>query len=331
MINKTQYNKIQELIALGYTNKYISKELSLSEGTVIKWKCKKFPDIIKRNCNRKYKSKQTNTIVNEELIKKISIDYVSNKHTKKNICITYNITRDVLNTVIKDFNLYKGRGVHKKDLKEARKEKAKYNLTDTFFEKINTQEGAYILGFLYADGYINKDTGAVSLTLQKRDLNILIKIREILGSTHPIKIFTSRQREYARYYICCKYMAECLSSLGCYKNKSRTLTFPEFLVGDLLRHFIRGYFDGDGCFYISKRKQCFGFVGNVSFIEDLQKYLTKTLRFTEVQLGTDSRTLWLRTYGKSGRNNVVSFRDWLYKDATIFLQRKFDKVSNIDK
>jgi intein/homing endonuclease len=48
-----------------------------------------------------------------------------------------------------------------------------------------------------------------------------------------------------------KYFWNTLNNLGCIPKKSLRLEFPNeniFKSKDLIRHFIRGYFDGDGCF-----------------------------------------------------------------------------------
>ena len=50
-------------------------------------------------------------------------------------------------------------------------------------------------------------------------------------------------------------MVNDLINLGCIPNKSLTLTFPDFINDELLPHFIRGYFDGDGCIWNGKRKK----------------------------------------------------------------------------
>lgn len=63
-----------------------------------------------------------------------------------------------------------------------------------------------------------------------------------------------------RWEIVNKHLWEVLYNYGCTPRKSTTLQFPElsiFQSPDLIRHFIRGYFDGDGCIsytYTSRSK-----------------------------------------------------------------------------
>lgn len=50
-------------------------------------------------------------------------------------------------------------------------------------------------------------------------------------------------------------MCRDLFNLGIPKNKSVSIKFPTFLNEDLIHHFIRGYFDGNGCIWSGKRKR----------------------------------------------------------------------------
>lgn len=64
-------------------------------------------------------------------------------------------------------------------------------------------------------------------------------------------------KEYSRIQISSKTLTADLLKLGCTPRKSLTLKFPNdgiFKSNDLIRHFIRGYFDGDGSVFISMEK-----------------------------------------------------------------------------
>ena len=51
-------------------------------------------------------------------------------------------------------------------------------INKNFFNKIDTEEKAYFLGFLYADGYNNTDRNSVALSLKEDDKEILEKYSE---------------------------------------------------------------------------------------------------------------------------------------------------------
>ena len=62
----------------------------------------------------------------------------------------------------------------------------KYSINLGFF-KIWSQEMAYVLGFIFADGYIRKRKIGSELKIKIKDLNLLVKINKVMLSTYPIK------------------------------------------------------------------------------------------------------------------------------------------------
>ncbi|MFX1496700.1 MAG: LAGLIDADG family homing endonuclease [Promethearchaeota archaeon] len=135
----------------------------------------------------------------------------------------------------------------------------KYN----FFNKINSLDKAYWLGFLYADGsvtyrYKGKPWYLISLELSSKDKNQLVKFCDIIGLNHIDMIKSRfRIRKYGyqlKYYkmvyvrFRCKPMVEDLMSIGFSSSKSERKTLPNNLEKkkELLLAFLLGYYDGDG-------------------------------------------------------------------------------------
>ncbi len=117
---------------------------------------------------------------------------------------------------------------------------------------------AYVLGFFAADGSMTKNKrGAHFIEFQINDFDLLENIREALGSNHKI---TSRNRidktwnTNYRLQIGSKIIFNDLLKLGMTPNKSKTIKLPE-IPEKYFRHFIRGYFDGDGCVNICTYKR----------------------------------------------------------------------------
>ena len=128
----------------------------------------------------------------------------------------------------------------------------KYKCNDNFFSIIDTEEKAYWLGFMYADGYIISDRDAIGLSLSTEDINHLEKFLASLNANNKISRYTNNiNREYARVIIYSNKLKNDLISNGCLENKTFKLDFPN-IDENLVRHFIRGYFDGDGS--LSKHK-----------------------------------------------------------------------------
>lgn len=232
-------------------------------------------------------------------------------------------------------NLLRRNGYAAKSASELQR---KYPIVEDFFDKIDTEEKAYVLGLLYADGYNNTDRNSVSLGLKGTDREILDKITALIQPTKPLqyantsktKCFENTQNQY-RLVIANKYISQRLVELGCGKAKTYTLTFPtkEQVPSHLIRHFVRGYFDGDGSVSGDKQKQ-FCFVGTVDFLLPLQQILIKELNFSKTKLDrrhkdTDNN---IRSLRYCGVNQCIIFRDWLYKDAAIYLERKKNIFDN---
>ena len=223
----------------------------------------------------------------------------------------------------------------------------KYPIQEIFFDDINTEEKAYILGLLYADGWNQTERNSVSLSLKEADKEILDKVTSLIQPTKPLKyINTSNQRKNLgfensqnqyRLIIANKHISQRLVELGCGKAKTHNLTFPteEQVPSHLIRHFVRGYFDGDGSVSGDKQKQ-FCFVGTIDFLLPLQQILVKELNFSKTKLDRRYKDINnnIRSLRYCGVNQCITFRDWLYKDATIYLERKkniFDSYISFER
>ena len=198
----------------------------------------------------------------------------------------------------------------------------KYPMNRNYFSKINTEAKAYILGLLYADGYNQEDRNCVSLRLHDKDFDIMEKIKEEMEITKPIKSFNSKHRMLA-IELTSKKISKDLAKVGMTKAKTFIVRFPyDHLDKSLYRHFIRGYFDGDGCANNTNPKfpQC-QFTGNLDFMSDLRDVLindNSNLNFVKIHPHFKSGTL---RYG--GRGNCIKMMNYLYKDATIYFDRKY--------
>lgn len=204
-----------------------------------------------------------------------------------------------------------------------------------FFTKIDSEEKAYVLGFMYADGYISGKY--FGFKQSAKDKEILEKIRIVLKSKHKIGEYINNNgygqgKAYCSLVISNEKMVSDLQNLGVAFNKSKILQFPnqEQVPSYLLRHFVRGYFDGDGSIY----KVAQGDTYRVSFT-GTQDFLTGiSIFFRDNGVNTVSQVYKyndkdIYDYKIGGRNNVKIIRDILYNDASIFMDRKkalFDEV-----
>ncbi len=217
---------------------------------------------------------------------------------------------------------------------------------DHVFDCIDTEEKAYWLGFLYADGYICADPlegGShykMELTLAQADKEHLRKFALFMSYTGEIsaKKINRNSKEFtaARIAINSKHLWNTLNNYGCTPRKSLTLQFPDksiFKSKDLIRHFIRGYFDGDGSLGIYSVKEsvsCYkhnkpqtSVAGTPEFLGMVYKIYSNSKKgsFYSTSKDTHNKT-WILEFSCK---EAFKFANYLYKDSTIFLDRKYLK------
>jgi intein/homing endonuclease len=198
----------------------------------------------------------------------------------------------------------------------------KYAINENFFSFIDSFEKAYILGFLFADGSNDISRNRVRLTLNKIDLEILKKIKKLIQPKKPLY----KNKDCYEFCISSSKISKDLYALGCVNNKTHILKFP-LINESLISHFIRGYFDGDGCVSIGRRKDNnnsyhrINIAGTLDMLINIQKILVKELNFNFTKIQKNKNTFILEY---SGRLNCKKFEKYIYKDATLFLTRKFN-------
>lgn len=212
----------------------------------------------------------------------------------------------------------------------------KLKFDNTVFDVIDTEEKAYWLGFLFADGYVSSTRNQVELSLKGDDIEHLNKFSIFLNNRNKIttSIVKTNNKEYSRCRcsLINKHFHDNLISLGCIPNKSLTLQFPNpniFQNQNLIRHFIRGYVDGDGCLTISSSgRLVLCIIGTQEFLDVINSYLPVKAKTKH----KDKRRLNSNTFSISFcANNADLNAEYLYKDATIYLQRKYDRFAVLSR
>lgn len=208
----------------------------------------------------------------------------------------------------------------------------KYEVVSDFFSTIDTEEKAYWLGFMYADGYVT-GTKIVGCKLSTKDEEHLIKLRNILSPTKPLYYDETSQgfgnnTKSVALILTNRNLFKDLVSKGCIQNKSKLLTFPNenIVPKELIHHFIRGYFDGDGSVTAGINPKghiriLIGIVGTESFLSEIRKALS--LEDTKYLYKYKNKDIHELKVG--GTNVVKAIYNFLYKDATVFLERKYIK------
>jgi hypothetical protein len=208
----------------------------------------------------------------------------------------------------------------------------RYVYNEQFFHCIDTQEKAYTLGFFYADGCVTTTPQhRAQIFLHPRDEHIIATFRDFLCPSMPVKRYRPGGTRPSGAVGCSftnQRIVEQLIALKCTPRKSATLEFPtyEIVPEHLMPHFLRGYFDGDGCLFFSQRKAAnpqtsIMFESSPLFVRGLQAYLWERLRI-ESQISARHPDCQSRSLRIGGNRQVLRFLDYLYHGATVSLDRK---------
>lgn len=216
----------------------------------------------------------------------------------------------------------------------------KYISNEKFFDIIDTQEKAYVLGILYADGnnfVKGVSSYEVSIALQEEDREILEKIKDLISPTTSLKFINKLRPTHKNQYLLkvnSKIISNQLTNLGCIPNKSLKLTWPKWLIDNLIQHFIRGYFDGDGSLWAKQPTDTgqidygFSITSTENFCDFIKEYLANmNIHCTKNIISNGITT----TIAVGGNKQVKKVLDWMYQDATIYMQRKYNKYQKFLK
>lgn len=182
-----------------------------------------------------------NFVYDELIVKKNSLISISKK---------IGVSRDALTRMVKeiygeDFNL-----------------RRKFYLNEDYFEEINSNEKSYWLGFLAADGYINKNE--LILELQESDMEHLIKFRNVISPELNVRkvVHHHKEKDFVHYRVSFRSgrTIENLNKQGVFQNKSLSLSPPN-LEKQYVPYWILGYMDGDGCLFKAKNRLKINFTG----------------------------------------------------------------------
>ncbi len=213
---------------------------------------------------------------------------------------------------------------HKKNVERSIR---RYALDQRFFEVIDSEDKAYSLGFIVADGHVDTKNRRVKIALHEKDVDILEKISTAMNSESPISVITSKNQRAVCFNSA--LMVQDLLRMGLTSNKSTTMTAEVWshIPRDLQRHFIRGYLDGDGCLFLNKRyssgvKYLVQVIGTESFLQGtFNEFYPTTCKFYKY------KTCEMYCWKLSSKAACMDFLSKIYEGSTIWLNRKFNQYS----
>lgn len=220
----------------------------------------------------------------------------------------------------------------------------KHSFNEDYFKNIDTEEKAYWLGFISADGCIVK-TGEYNsyrlyINLSRVDENHLQKFLNSINA-HDTKIqrYTSTSgfsnpngTETSRVVLNSFKLCKNLFNYNVHERKSYDIEMPQ-IKQSLIPHYLRGFIDGDGSFYChyddrnNRYRYSFEIVGaSILFMKQVQNYLMLNNIKTNIYTRKSNQSIRLMSASKF---EILKLIDLLYSDAHIYLDRKYNKINEI--
>lgn len=226
---------------------------------------------------------------------------------------------------------------------------SKRKIRHNFFKSIETEIQAYLLGFIMADGSVNEKRHTLTININKKDAE-LFKLFNIISpdayiheeknyeSKATVRGKTVKNSGSLRLCISSIVLIEDLKKLGVVENKTYSqLNIPN-IPDNLIKHFIRGYFDGDGCitysvikpnpdnreknYRVSARFEICSKTNNL--LLEFQKWFANK----DVELGINYiKRDDMYNLQVCSRNKLIDIFSLLYSESKYYLSRKYEKFN----
>jgi len=265
-----------------------------------------------------------NKILNPVLLEDL---YIKQNKSLEDIARNYSCSR------VHIYNLCKKYNIQVRNKGEARKlaqlggklpERPYHKINEKFFSEWNN-DMAYVLGFIYADGYLHH--GFNFLMISQKEKGILEKIQDLMQSNHGLKHY--KHQDIYHLIIGNKKIINDLISLGLTRAKSLIIKFPN-MPEQFISHFIRGYFDGDGSISRSSSWRVSIVTGSQNFIESIKENLEKLASVSQQKINKHKHaTAYYIAY--HSRGDITKLFNFFYDEYTLkkelYLTRKYLKFT----
>lgn len=288
--------QIIELYKSGKTAKELSKIFPYHNATISRML--KAEGVSRGRCSQK----------RSEITPLVIKDFVENNLYCENLAKKYQVDVHTIYRILDEANITRKTGYHS-------------NCIENYFEKIDTPNKAYLLGFITADGAIVNDI--LSIEVKEEDKEILDFARTEINPSASL----TPSRGCLRVCFGAKQLAYDLKKYGIIQNKSKILEkVPiEYISKELLPFYFRGLIDGDGC--IHKDGKISIYSGSKKFIQNVQDILIQEVNLTKLSIYTG--TTYFITWG--AKKDKEKLFNYLYQDLdkTYYYKRKYERLKSI--
>lgn len=278
----------------------------------------------------------------EKLKKEFNIndynEYINGVIRYNDLMLKYNATHYLLDILFKEMKL------------EYREKVLQNTTIHQFFDSIDSEIKAYLIGFYLADGSLSKD-GRISISVTEKDQYILELYKKYISPHYKItltKEHKNRQTGYvskpmANLRIKSAKIANTLTkyNIGNKKTYNNDIDLS-FIPEKYFFHFLRGYFDGDGCVCVTNGTRKYTLKNGEEKYYTYQNYNWNIISFNERHLYfikdflkkyniksniLKNKKCYLIEINK--KEDFFKMRDLLYKDSNFYLTRKKEKYMGI--
>lgn len=314
MVKKISSQKEKEIVELyksGWGSTNIGKKLKISQ-TPIRRVLRENNIPVRAGKSIWQKGSPKTTTISQE---KNIVQLYSSGLSKESIEDKTGIGREVITRVLRDWKV-KVRscgGVRPYDVKS------------DCFDDLSSEHAAYWLGFLFAELSISRSN--IQISISKKDRDHLEKLRIFLGVNKSIQDFlVDKKYSVSRLYFSDRPLADKLRNVYIKPHRTYGEKIFEIIPPLTLNHFLRGWFDGDGSAF-KFPQLCF--VGRKPYLMKVQEIFIKNAYANPVTLKTSkgkNKNIGLLYYRGVYRCNEIA--NYLYRNATIWLPRKRDRILN---
>lgn len=250
-------------------------------------------------------------IISDQKVSLIQRELINGSSNLAHIASKVGVSRPTVRRYSKILGYHKGNKVRLKE----------HTLDLTYFKSINTPEKAYVLGLIYADG-CNTRKG-LNISLQEQDKKVVEFVKDQLKVSNNLRFVPAPRSTWSNKWeltISSMELSKQLTQVGCHPAKSLTIKFPDFISENLLSHFIRGYFDGDGS--LSKNQGSY----RLSIVSCSPVFLQVLSNHLDSIVGEHIPIYRNNSISTSKTFVIRSLIQYMYKDATFSMERKQSKA-----
>ena len=260
----------------------------------------------------------------EEQIEDILTRY-QNKEPAQRLAKEYGVTINRIKSIVVS------NGVFWDNLPTNYKLKSGCQINRECFKNFDSEKELYFFGLLLADGCLVKNTNSIQIALQTKDVSILKEFSNFLNLNRSPKQLT-RQNGYSLNFAD-KVIADTLRSVGLESAKSLNEKLPSFYLEDCvdMRHFWRGFVDGDGSVMslLSYRARGVRLIGTLELTTAFEKFCRKFANTSEkecIQNKKVNKNCYELSYTGIDASAIANL---LYSDCSVSLDRKQEQANHL--